>query len=274
MTNHKRQITNDRWLSLYQIDAFASKVFKGNPAAVCPLEEWLPDETLQAIAAENNLAETAYFVPQQDGFQLRWFTPRLEVDLCGHATLASAFVIFTELQPSLESVRFDSLSGPLFVKRNGDQLTMDFPAWRLDQKHDPPAALVEGLSAQPQEIYEAVPGNNYFTVFASETEVLALQPNFSKLEALHPHGVIATAPGDTSDCASRYFAPSYGIPEDPVTGSIHSALTPYWSKRLNKKKIHARQVSARGGDLFCEDRGDRVNISGYAVKYLEGKIRI
>ncbi len=261
-------------LGLYQIDAFASEVFRGNPAAVCPLERWLPDAVLQAIAQENNLAETAFFVPNEAGFDLRWFTPRFEVDLCGHATLASAFVIFTELQPALESVRFDSRSGPLFVRRNGELLMMDFPSWRLETCKDVPPALVEGLGKQPQEIYAAVPGTNYFTVFASESELLSLQPNFSRLEELHPYGVIATAPGDNSDCASRYFAPSYGIPEDPVTGSIHSAITPFWGTRLNKKEIYARQVSARGGELFCEDRGDRVNISGRAIKYLEGKIYI
>jgi PhzF family phenazine biosynthesis protein len=261
-------------LTLYQIDAFASEVFKGNPAAICPLEKWLPDAVLQAIAEENNLAETAYFVPNKEGFHLRWFTPRLEVDLCGHATLASAFVIFTELQPALNSVRFDSKSGPLFVNRNGELLTMDFPSWRLETYSDAPRELIEGLGEQPLEIYTALPGTNYFTVFASEAELLSLKPNFSLLEELHPYGVIATAPGDKSDCASRYFAPSYGIPEDPVTGSIHSAITPFWSKRLNKKEIYARQVSARGGELFCEDKGDRVNISGRAVKYLEGKINI
>ena len=261
-------------LTLYQIDAFASEVFKGNPAAICPLDHWLPDAVLQAIAAENNLAETAYFVPNKDGFHLRWFTPRLEVDLCGHATLASSFVIFTELQPALERVRFDSRSGPLFVNRNGDLLTMDFPSWRVEVCNGPPAALVEGLGKQPQEIYTAVPGTNYFTVFASEAELLSLQPNFSMLEGLHPYGVIATAPGEKSDCASRYFAPSYGIPEDPVTGSIHSAITPFWGTRLNKKEIYARQVSPRGGELFCEDRGERVYISGRAIKYLEGKIYI
>jgi PhzF family phenazine biosynthesis protein len=259
-------------LRLFQIDAFASEVFRGNPAAVCPLETWLPDRTLQAIAQENNLAETAFFVPQKDGYDLRWFTPLIEVDLCGHATLASAFVIFTELHPSLDSIRFESRSGPLFVKRNKKFLTMDFPSWSLETNQNPPAALIEGLGKQPQEIYTVTSSTNYFTVFSSESELLSLKPNFTRLEELHPDGVIATARGDNSDCASRYFAPSYGIPEDPVTGSIHSALTPFWGKRLNKRDIHARQVSARGGELFCEDKGDRVNISGRAIKYLEGKI--
>jgi PhzF family phenazine biosynthesis protein len=261
-------------LSLFQIDAFANEVFRGNPAAVCPLTEWLPDNTLQAIAQENNLAETAFFVPQKGEFHLRWFTPRLEVDLCGHATLASAFVVFTELERERHRIEFDSRSGPLFVTRNKDLLTMDFPSWGVEGCPNPPSALLDGLAKQPAEVFSVLPGANYFVVYNSEAEVLSLRPNFSRLEELHPHGVIVTAPGDNSDCSSRYFAPSYGIPEDPVTGSIHSALTPYWGKRLNKKQIYARQVSPRGGELFCEDRGDRVLISGRAVKYLEGKIYI
>ncbi len=259
-------------LRLFQIDAFTSQVFRGNPAAVCPLDEWLPDERMQAIAQENNLAETAFFVPRNGAFQLRWFTPRLEVDLCGHATLASAFVLFTELQPECEAVEFASRSGPLFVKRDGDMLTMDFPTWYLESLKEPPPELLAGLRTKPREIFSVNPGNNYFAVYNSEAEVLALRPDFAKLEQLHPNGVIATAPGDNSDCASRYFAPSYGIPEDPATGSIHSALTPFWAKRLNKKNIHARQVSERGAELFCEDQGERVFISGRAVKYMEGMI--
>jgi len=261
-------------LRLFQIDAFASQVFRGNPAAVCPLAEWLPDEKMQEIAQENNLAETAFFVPRNGGFHLRWFTPRLEVDLCGHATLASAFVLFNELHPELESVEFASRSGPLFVRRNGKMLTMDFPTWHLESLEAPPTALLAGLGSKPQEVYSVTSGNNYFAVYSSEAEVVALQPDFAKLETLHPSGVIVTAPGNNSDCSSRYFAPSYGIPEDPATGSIHSALTPFWAKRLNKKEIHARQVSPRGAELFCEDNGNRVLISGYAVKYMEGKIYV
>lgn len=259
-------------LRLFQIDAFANDIFRGNPAAVCPLNQWLTDETLQAIAEENNLAETAYFVPKDGEFQLRWFTPRLEVNLCGHATLASAFVIFTELERTRQAVRFESRSGPLLVRRSGEFLAMDFPAWGVEKCEHPPAALLDGLKKPPQEIFSVTPGTNYLTVYGSETEVRSLRPDFASLEELHPFGVIASAPGDKSDCASRYFVPSYGIPEDPVTGSIHSALTPFWAKRLNKKEIHARQVSSRGGDLFCEDQGERVIISGNAIKYLEGKI--
>ena len=261
-------------LRLFQIDAFASEVFRGNPAAVCPLNSWLADRVLQAIAEENNLAETAFFVPASSGFELRWFTPRLEVDLCGHATLASAYVIFSELQRERESVEFSSRSGPLFVRRNGEMLTMDFPAWSLRSVDRAPDALLEGLRTQPREVFLVTMGTNYLCVYGSEAEVLSLRPDFTKLEELHPYGVIVTAPGDHSDCATRYFAPSYGIPEDPVTGSIHSALTPYWANRLKKNKIHARQISARGGELFCEDKGNRVLISGRAAKYLEGTIHI
>ncbi|HZE68086.1 MAG TPA: PhzF family phenazine biosynthesis protein [Pyrinomonadaceae bacterium] len=261
-------------LRIFQIDAFATKVFRGNPAAVCPLEKWLEEDVLQAIAQENNLAETAFFVPSNGGFHLRWFTPRLEVDLCGHATLASAFVIFTELEPQREAAEFASRSGPLYVRRNGDMLTMDFPTWPLRPLEQPPVALLEGLGRAPRELYSVTKGSNYFAVYNSQAEVVSLRPDFAKLEQLHPNGVIVTAPGDNSDCASRYFAPSYGIPEDPATGSIHSALTPFWAKRLNKKSIHARQVSQRGAELFCEDKGDRVLISGQAIKYLEGKIYI
>lgn len=262
-------------LKLFQIDAFSSRVFAGNPAAVCPLERWLNDKTLQAIAAENNLAETAYFVPKgDDGFHLRWFTPKQEVNLCGHATLASAFVLFTELQPERRSVSFDSRSGPLGVEREGDRLTMDFPTWTLKAVDSPPDALVAGLGKTPAEMYLVSTDDNYFAVYDSEADVRSLAPDFSALETLHPAGVVVTAPGNDADCASRYFAPSWGIPEDPATGSIHCGLVPYWAKRLGKKEIYAHQVSARGGELFCEDKGERVAISGHAVKYLEGTISI
>jgi predicted PhzF superfamily epimerase YddE/YHI9 len=183
-------------------------------------------------------------------------------------------VLLTELEKERQSVKFESRSGTLGVGRNGQLLTMDFPAWRLSPCEAPPSALLEGLGKQPQEVFCVDSGKNYFVVYGSEAEVLDVHPNFVLLEGLHPYGVIVTAPGNNSDCASRYFAPSYGIPEDPVTGSIHSALVPFWAKRLNKKQIHARQVSERGGELFCEDKGDRVNIAGHAVKYLEGKIYV
>ena len=261
-------------LKLFQIDAFSSRVFAGNPAAVCPLENWLEEKTLQAIAAENNLAETAFFVPKSDGFHLRWFTPRLEVKLCGHATLASAFVLFTELEPSRDSVTFETRSGPLGVRRDGDRLTMDFPAWKLLSVETPPDTLLAGLGKRPAEIYLVDTQDNYFAVYDSEEDVRALTPDFRSLDTLHPAGVVVTAPGKDADCASRYFAPSWGIPEDPATGSIHCGLVPYWAARLGKKEIYAHQVSGRGGELFCEDRGDRVRISGHAVKYLEGMISV
>jgi len=261
-------------LRLFQIDAFTSRVFRGNPAAVCPLEQWLDDATLQSIAEENNLAETAFFVPQEEGFHLRWFTPKCEVDLCGHATLAAAFVIFTELERGRQSVRFDSRSGPLWVRRDTSRLVMDFPALRLKPCLNPPAVLMEGLGKRPEELFSAETDKNYFAIYATEEDVRAIRPQFNLLEQLHPSGVVVTAPGKNADCASRYLAPSYGVPEDQVTGSIHAALTPFWAARLNKPQIHARQVSPRGGELFCEDKGDRVEIAGQAVKYLEGAIYI
>ena len=260
-------------LRLFQIDAFASEVFRGNPAAVCPLSSWLDDPILQAIAEENNLAETAFFVPNGDCFDLRWFTPRYEVDLCGHATLAAAFVIFTELGAKDKRVRFDSRIGPLEVAQNGARLSMNFPVLPMIPCSDSPSALLEGLNIPPKEVFRVTSDTNYFAIYSSEEEVRAVRPNLNRLELLHPYGVAISSPGKHSDCATRYFAPSYGIPEDPVTGSIHCALVPYWSSRLNRKEIYARQLSKRGGELFCEQAGDRVRISGNAVKYLDGMIR-
>jgi len=262
-------------LTIFQIDAFSTRAFAGNPAAVVPLRDWLPDETLQAIAEENNLAETAFFVSKGPNFHLRWFTPTTEAKLCGHATLASAFVLFTELEPARESVVFDSLSGPLGVTRDGDLLALDFPVWKMKPVGNPPDALLSGLRGKaPSEIHMISSNDNYFVVYDSEADVRAVTPDFGLLETLHPAGVIITAPGNDSDCATRYFAPSYGIPEDPVTGSIHCALVPYWAKRLHKTDIYARQVSRRGGELFCRDNGDRIEIAGHAVKYLEGSITV
>ena len=261
-------------IPIYQVDAFTGELFKGNPAAVCPLREWLPDEVLRKIAAENNLSETAFFVPIGDGYELRWFTPRLEVNLCGHATLATAFVLFDELDPGSTEVRFESRGGELRVRQSGAYLVMDFPKWVLRSVEDIPAALIEGLGRQPQEVLMTDSRDNYFAVYARESEVLAIEPDFARLATLHPAGVAATAPGDRSDCASRYFAPSWGIPEDPATGSIHCGLAPYWGERLGKQEIFARQVSERGAELHCEIQADRVLIGGQAVKYLEGWIEI
>jgi PhzF family phenazine biosynthesis protein len=258
-------------IPLFQVDAFTSRVFSGNPAAVCPLEDWLDDARLQAIAAENNLSETAFFVPKCEGYELRWFTPAAEVDLCGHATLAAAHVLFTRLGHSGDAITFETRrSGRLTVRRRDGLLEMDFPAWSLEPA-EAPDALVRGLGAPPIEVWAS---DDWLCVYETEEEVRAIRPDPGALASLHRRGVISTAPGADCDFASRCFFPSYGIPEDPVTGSAHCALTPYWSKRLGKKALHARQVSARGGELFCEDRGDRVAIAGRAAPYLEGTITI
>lgn len=261
-------------LPIYQIDAFASECFRGNPAAVVPLQAWPGEGVLQAIAAENNLPETAFFVPQGDGFHLRWFTPVSEVQLCGHATLASAFVLFNELEPGRAEVRFHSLSGELAVARSGDLLVLDFPRWRLQAVEDIPPALMKGLGIEPREVLSVDSRDNYIAVYGSESEVLALTPDLNELARLHPAGVAVTAPGERSDCVSRYFAPSWGVPEDAATGSIHCGLAPYWGERLDKTRILARQVSRRGAEMHCEILEERVLIGGRAAKYLEGWIEV
>jgi predicted PhzF superfamily epimerase YddE/YHI9 len=257
-------------LPIYQIDAFSSRLFGGNPAAVCPLQDWLSDETLQAIAAENNLAETAFFVGEGDRYHLRWFTPTVEVDLCGHATLASAFVVFEYLARGLKIVKFDTRSGLLSVERVGGRLRMDFPA-RPGEVCDCPSDLLAGLGSPPRLVKRA---RDYLAVYDSEEQVRAIKPDFAALEKLPALGIIATAPGKAADFVSRFFAPGAGIPEDPVTGSAHCTLTPYWAERLGKQSLHALQVSRRGGELWCELAGDRVLIAGNAVEYLRGTIRL
>jgi len=256
-------------IPLYHIDAFTSRLFSGNPAAVCPLEEWLEDRLLQAIAAENNLSETAFFVRHGDRYHLRWFTPTMEVDLCGHATLASAFVILNNLEPSKDSVAFDTASGEIIVRRDGDLLSMDFPA-RPPVPCEVPAGFVEALGRRPAEVLKS---RDLMAVFESESEVRTLRPNMDLLAQIDAFAVIATAPATKVDFVSRFFAPRAGVPEDPVTGSAHCTLVPYWSKRLNKPLLHAWQVSARGGELWCQDRGDRVIIQGRSIEYLVGSIR-
>ncbi|MDP3426142.1 MAG: PhzF family phenazine biosynthesis protein [Humidesulfovibrio sp.] len=264
---------------LYQVDAFAEGVFTGNPAAVVPLTSWLPDETLAAIAAENNLAETAFFVPlalQADaerGFHLRWFTPTFEIDLCGHATLAAAFVLFTELGYCGPRLRFESKSGPLFVERDGDLLTLDFPSWPPE-----PVAVTETMvrafGARPLEAYAL---RDLLCVFADEDVVRGLAPDLAAFHELPYVCNIASAagrPGGGFDFVSRVFCPEVGIPEDPVTGSAHSLLTPFWAGRLGKTRLDAFQASSRGGRLFCELRGERVRIAGRAALYLRGEIFI
>jgi PhzF family phenazine biosynthesis protein len=256
-------------IPIYQVDAFASEVFKGNPAAVCPLDAWLPDTVLQSIAAENNLSETAFFVGHGAEYALRWFTPATEVDLCGHATLASAFVIFENLEPSLAELRFASKSGVLKVTRDGERLALDFPARPPEARSIP--GLEAALGKNPREVLAA---RDILAVFDSEEEVRALQPDMAKIAALPTFAVIVTAPGRQTDFVSRFFAPAKGVPEDPVTGSAHCTLVPYWAKRLGKPRLEALQVSARGGALRCELRGDRVAIAGRAVQYLHGTIEV
>ena len=261
-------------LNLFHVDAFTDQRFRGNPAAVCPLDRWLDDEALRAVAAENSLSETAYFVRQHDHYHLRWFTPKSEVNLCGHATLASAFVLFTKLEPERDIIRFATRSGMLTVRRHGDRLSMDFPALPPWPSANPPAELLEGLGPIPTMTSVLQVKDNYFVVYESEDDVRAVSPNFAVLETLHPAGVAITAPGKHADFVSRYFAPSYGIPEDPVTGSTHCSLMPYWAERLGKESLHAQQVSERGGELWCELAGDRVIIKGKAVLTLQGTLMI
>lgn len=259
-------------LPLYQIDAFADGPFTGNPAAVCPLDAWLPVATMQAIAAENNLSETAFFVPEGDGYRLRWFTPSVEVDLCGHATLASAFVVFRYLKPERDSIRFQTeKAGELTVRRDGDNLVLDFPS-----RPPLPCAMSEAVAAalgkHPAALLAA---RDYLAVYERPDEVAALDPDFAAVAALDRFAVIATAPGTEGiDFVSRFFAPARGVPEDPVTGSAHCTLIPYWAERLGTFRMEARQLSRRGGRLSCTLRGDRVTIAGRAVLYLEGTITI
>jgi PhzF family phenazine biosynthesis protein len=259
---------------LFHVDAFTDRPFSGNPAAVCPLKAWLDDETLRAVAAENNLSETAYFVQEGDAYRLRWFTPRCEVSLCGHATLASAFVLLTILQTQQKSIPFRTRSGLLTVARQNDLLAMDFPALPCWACPSPPTDLVEGLGARTDQLKVLQIKDNYFVVYESEDEVRSVRPDFWRLERLHPARVAVTAPGKDVDFVSRYFAPSYGIPEDPVTGSTHCSLTPYWAQQLGKSTLHARQISPRGGELWCEVTGDRVVIKGKAVLTLQGSLSI
>jgi PhzF family phenazine biosynthesis protein len=254
---------------LYHVDAFTSEVFRGNPAAVCPLTEWPPDATMQAIAAENNLSETAFFVPSSDAYAIRWFTPKVEVDLCGHATLASAFVLFERLEPEKKATIFESRGGPLRVHKDDGRYVLDFPA-RLAVPDTISPELTQALGGDPIEVGAA---RDILAVFATEDKVRGLAPD-TRLLARLERAVIATAPGRGCDFVSRFFAPSFGIDEDPVTGSSHCTLVPYWARRLGKRRLRALQVSARGGELFCEDRGDRVLIGGRAALFMEGMIHL
>ena len=257
-------------IPLFHVDAFVtSGVFTGNPAAVCPLESWLPDALLQSIATENNLSETAFLVGGDGRYEIRWMTPAAEVDLCGHATLAAGHVIFSALEPGRQKVSFSSKSGPLEVSRTGDVLALDFPA-RAPLRVADSETLARALGRAPRELLES---RDSFAVFDDEAQVRALAPDMALLRAW-PREVIVTAPGDDCDFVSRFFAPRLGIPEDPVTGSAHCTLIPYWSSRLGKTSFLARQVSARGGELSCALRGDRVSIGGRAASYLQGAIEV
>jgi len=273
----------------YQVDAFTGQPFAGNPAAVCPLNRWLDDQILSKVAAENNLPATAFFVPQPsvpqpghqidqqfDQYDIRWFTPQSEIKLCGHATLASAYVVLKLLHPELKVICFQTrLSGELTVVREGEVgqgelFSMNFPAIIPRPCLSIPDRLLRALGPLPSEVLEA--NETYIAVYGSESAVRNCHPDFAKLRDLHPYAVAITAPGDKADFVSRYFAPSYGVPEDPVTGSVHCALTPYWTNRLGKTHLHAQQLSNRGGELWCELSGDRVTIKGAAVLTLEGSL--
>jgi len=260
-------------IPLYQVDAFTGRLFGGNPAAVCPLTEWLPDATMQSIAAENNLAETAFFVPQDEGYLLRWFTPTVEVELCGHATLASGYVVTHILTPEQRSVGFETLkAGPLEVTRDGDLMAMDFPCWPPEQEPADPRILA-ALGKMPAESFVA--RGRTLAVYERAEDVAALKPDFAAMRRMPGANAIVTAPGaDGIDFVSRYFAPNFGVDEDPATGSAHCVLTPYWAERLGKKQLKAQQISARVGDLLCTLRGGRITLAGRAVLYLEGAITI
>lgn len=259
-------------IPIYQVDAFTDKLFGGNPAAICPLTGWLPDEIMQKIAVENNLAETAFFVKNTNGYKLRWFTPEYEIDLCGHATLASAHILFTELGYSGDAIHFETIkAGTLIVTKAGDKYTMDFPS-RPPIPIEPPNGLIEALGEkQPLEFLRS---RDYFIVYRSEDDIKDISPDFFALSKMDTVGVIVTAPGKDVDFVSRFFAPGAGIPEDPVTGSAHCNLIPYWAKKLGKDKLHAYQLSNRKGELWCELKGERVLMSGKAVTYLRGEITI
>lgn len=258
--------------AIFQLDAFATRRFTGNPAAVVPLERFLDDALLQAIAAENNLAETAFLVAEGSGYLLRWFTPTVEVPLCGHATLASAAVVMERLEPGRDSVIFQSASGPLAVDRTDTGYLMDFPS-RPSAPIPPPPGLADAVGAVPVDV--VADAFNYLVLLESAQVVRELSPDFAAIARMDLGGVIVTAPGDGGyDFVSRYFAPAKGIPEDPVTGGAHCALVPYWAERLKKSAFRAFQASRRGGEVICRLAGERVELEGACVFYLEGEVEI
>lgn len=258
---------------LYWVDAFADAVGQGNPAAVCTVSEWPPEDLMLRVAAENGLSETAFLLTDRDPTPLRWFTPTEEVGLCGHATLAAGYVVLDVLDPDRETATFTTRGGELTVTRSGEGFAIDFPALAMRPVDDPPSALVDGLAVESAETWKTESDPNYFVILNGEAEVGRLRPDLPRLERLHPHGVAVSAPGDEVDFVSRYFAPSYGIPEDPVTGSIHCALGPYWSRRLKCAEMEAAQLSARGGRLGIQVAEDRVRLTGRVACYLTGAIR-
>ncbi|MBU1101502.1 MAG: PhzF family phenazine biosynthesis protein [Bacteroidetes bacterium] len=257
--------------TIYFVDAFAEKAFEGNPAGVCILDEPMDETMMQNIAAENNLSETAFVVKNGENFSIRWFTPAIEVDLCGHATLASGYILFNELVYEKDTIEMNSKSGILKVSRQNDRISLDFPTLELTQVEVKEFHL-QMFDKTAQEVYETI--DDYLFVFESEEDIRNIKPDFSRLLDLDCRGVIVTAPGEKVDFVSRFFAPAVGIPEDPVTGSAHTKLIPYWSRRLGKKELIAKQISKRGGTLYCKDKGDRVDIAGKAVLYLKGEINI
>ena len=260
-------------LNIFQVDAFTSKPFGGNPAAVVPLDTWLPDEVMLDIAAENNLSETAFFVKNGDRYEIRWFTPTVEVDLCGHATLATAHVIFNELKLEEKFINFWSeRSGDLSVEKQDDRLILDFPVYPINEI-EPNADLALAIGMVPLRTWESQ-GHMVLTLYRNENDIRSIAPDMNALGKLPYSEVIVTAPGVDCDFASRMFAPKIGIPEDPVTGAMHCALIPYWAAELGKSKLFARQVSRRGGELFCELAGSRVKIGGNAVTFLKGEIYV
>jgi PhzF family phenazine biosynthesis protein len=259
-------------MELYQVDAFTDKLFRGNPAAVCPLDcEWIDDATMQNIAAENNLAETAFYIKKGGQYHIRWFTPETEVDLCGHATLASAFVLFNAKNHSADTIHFQSRSGILSVRKNGEYLTMDFPTDEI-QKTETSKELTDGFGIKPLYAYRGK--TDYMLVYENEDQIKNIEYDLFKISKVKARGIIVTAPGNDVDFVSRFFAPQSGINEDPVTGSAFTTLVPYWSNRLGKKDLTAIQISKRTGFIKCSYLGDRTEISGKAVLYIKGEINI
>jgi len=258
-------------INLYQVDAFSATPFSGNPAAVCPLDNWLDDTLMQNIAMENNLAETAFYVKNSNNFHIRWFTPKVEVDLCGHATLATAFIIFNFDNFTGDEIVFNSRSGILKVKKSNDLYTLNFPTDTV-RPVEVFYELIVGFNIQPVEVYKG--GTDYMLVFENEAQIRNLQPNFELISKVDCRGIIVTAKGDNVDFVSRFFAPQSGVSEDPVTGSAHTTLTPFWAARLNKQSLTAKQISERGGTLFCTHQNDRVEISGHACLVIVGELWI